>query len=64
MAVVGCKGTPICQGTNKIITKKKPLSMKKKLNAIAQELFGVDYDQLGIVGKWDVEDVYKKRNNG
>jgi hypothetical protein len=35
--------------------------MKKKLNEIAQELFGVDYDQLGIVGKWDVEDAYKER---
>lgn len=38
--------------------------IKDKLNAISQELFGVDYDQIGIVGKLDVEDVYKERNNG
>ena len=25
-------------------------------NKIAQEMFGVDYDQLGLFGKWEVED--------
>jgi len=28
-------------------------------NKIAQEMFGVDYDQLGLFGKWEVEDKLK-----
>jgi hypothetical protein len=31
-------------------------------NKIAQEIFGVDYDSLGIFGKWEVEDKIKELN--
>jgi len=30
-------------------------------NKIAQEMFGVDYDQLGLFGKWEVEDKLKTK---
>lgn len=33
----------------------------KNLNDIAHELFGVTYHQLGLFGKWEVEDEYYKR---
>jgi hypothetical protein len=31
------------------------------LNSIAQELFGVNYNQLGTFGKWEVEDKTQKQ---
>ena len=31
-------------------------------NKIAQEMFGVDYNQLGLFGKWEVEDKIKELN--
>lgn len=33
--------------------------LPRELDEISQELFGVDYDQLGQSGKWDVEDKFK-----
>ena len=32
-------------------------------NKIAQEMFGVDYDQLGLFGKWEVEDKLKPKED-
>lgn len=32
-------------------------------NEIAQELFGVNYNQLGVSGKWDVDDKLKNRED-
>lgn len=37
--------------------------MKTILNKIAQQMFGVDYDQLGLFGKWEVEDKLKIKSN-
>jgi len=34
--------------------------MNKQLNKIAQKMFGVNYNQLGIFGKWEVEDKLKE----
>lgn len=33
-----------------------------KLDTIAQDMFGVYYNELGLFGKWSVEDVYHKDN--
>lgn len=33
-----------------------------KIDAIAQDMFGVNYNELGLFGKWDVEDRYYKEN--
>ena len=32
-----------------------------ELNKIAQEMFGVNYDELGTFGKWEVEDKLKTK---
>ena len=34
--------------------------MNKQLNKIAQKMFGVNYNQLGTFGKWEVEDKLKE----
>ena len=37
--------------------------MKKQLNKIAQEMFGVNYEELGKFGKWEVEDKLKPKKD-
>jgi hypothetical protein len=35
--------------------------MVEELDNIAYELFGVSYYELGLFGKWEVEDLYNQR---
>ncbi|MHA2010011.1 MAG: hypothetical protein ACXACY_13020 [Candidatus Hodarchaeales archaeon] len=35
----------------------------KNQNRVSQQMFGVDYDSLGMSGKWAVEDKLKKSLN-
>jgi|TARA_S200002703_G_scaffold53901_1_gene46571 hypothetical protein len=37
--------------------------MSKQLNKIAQEIFGVNYYELGTFGKWEVEDKLKSKKD-
>jgi hypothetical protein len=34
------------------------------LDRVSQQIFGVDYDSLGMVGKWEVEDKLKTERDG
>ena len=54
-------GSEINSVWHPIVIKECELMNKEKRNSIAQDMFGVNYDELGSLGKWDVDDKFSTK---
>jgi len=56
-------GNKICEVWHPIVRQECKKMIEEKHNSLANDLFGVDYNELGTLGKWEVDDKFKEQYN-